>query len=57
MNQIKTDHILFLELEPYDSGGEKVRGISVVIGDYQQKAGSSKACEKLGKGDISQQGR
>ncbi len=43
MNQVETDHILFLDLEPYDSNGEKVREIGVVVGDYQQKAGSSKA--------------
>ena len=42
MNQVETDHILFLDLEPYDSNGEKVREIGVVVGDYQQKAGSAK---------------
>lgn len=42
MNQVETDHILFLDLEPYDSNGEKVREIGVVVGDYQQKSGSSK---------------
>ncbi len=42
MNQIETDHILFLDLEPLGSGGEKVREIGVVVGDYQQKGGSPK---------------
>ena len=43
MHQIETDHILFLDLEPYNSEEGKIREIGVVLDDFQQKGPSPKA--------------